>query len=116
LHAFVAHCDYCLDKYELLDTVYVGVKCETHALLEYWDFRAKNVDEACDFLDWLAWDTYEFETSHSNSYIPSPCIPTYAPPVCIICHCSYHDSPSCPYYISDKGFARLSSMIEAMNK
>ena len=36
--------------------------------------------------------------------------------MCEICHCSDHDSTSCPYYISDDGFIRLSSIIEAMNK
>ena len=35
-------------------------------------FFARNVDETYDFLDWLAWDSYEFETSYSNSYIPDP--------------------------------------------
>jgi len=33
-----------------------------------------------------------------------------------ICHCSDHVNTSCPYYISDDGFATLSSMIETMNK
>ena len=116
LQAFLAHCDYYLKKWELLDTVYEGVNRENRAILEYWDFCVKNVDEACDFLDWLGWDTYEFETSHSDSYIPPPCIPTYAPPMCIICHCSDHDNTFCPYYISDDDFARISSMIETMNK
>ena len=53
-----------------MNTVYEGVNYETHALLEYWDFCAKDVNEACDFLDCLAWDTYEFETSCSDSCIP----------------------------------------------
>ena len=34
LHAFITHCAYCLEKWELLDTVYMGVNCETRALLE----------------------------------------------------------------------------------
>ena len=72
LHVFLAYCNYCLEKWELLDTVHEGVSSEAHALLEHCDFYVKNVDEACDFLDWLAWDTYEFETSCPNSYIPSP--------------------------------------------
>ena len=116
LHAFLAHCDYCLEKWELLDTVYEGLNYETRALLEQWDFCSKSVDEACDFLDWLAWDTYEFETSCSNFYIPPPCIPTHAPTLCEICHCSDHDNTSCPYYISNDGFARLSNMIETIDK
>ena len=92
------------------------MNCETHALLEYWNFRSKNVDEACDFFDWLAWNTYEFETSSSHFYIPPPCIPKYAPFVCEICHHSNHDSNSCPYYIYVDGFARLTSIIETMNE
>ena len=89
---------------------------EIRALLEQCNFCAKSVDEACDFLDWLAWTSHEFEIICSDSYIPSPCISTYAPPMCEICHCSNHDSTFCPYYISDEGFARLSGMIETMNK
>jgi len=34
LYIFLAHCDYCLKKWKLLDTVYEGVNCETLALLE----------------------------------------------------------------------------------
>jgi len=94
----------------------MGVNYATRTLLEQCDFCAKIVDEACDFLDWLAWDTYEFETSCFDSYIPSPCIPTCAPILCDICHCSDHDNTSCPYYISDDSFARLSDMIETMDK
>jgi len=45
----------------------------------------------------------------------APCIPDYAPSMCTIWCCSDHDSTSCPYYISDEGFARLSNMIKAMN-
>ena len=89
---------------------------ETRALLEQWDFCAKSVDEACAILDWLAWDTYEFETSCSDSYIPPPCIPAPVPPMCAICHCSDHASSSCPYYIPSDGLARISNMIETMNK
>ena len=38
LHAFLAHCDYCLEKWELLNTMYKGVNCETRAPLEHWNF------------------------------------------------------------------------------
>ena len=97
-------------------TVYEGVTCEIRTLLEYCDFCAKDINEACDFLGWLAWDTYEFETSCSDSCTPPSCIPDYTLPVCEICHCSDHASNSYPYYISNEGFARLSNMIEIMNK
>ena len=49
LHAFIAHYA-CLEKWELLDTVFRGVNLETRALLEQWDFCAKTVDEACAIL------------------------------------------------------------------
>ena len=51
LHGFLAHCDYCLEKWELLDTVYKGVNRGTCALLEQWNFCAKTINEACDLLD-----------------------------------------------------------------
>jgi len=94
----------------------MGVNYETRTLLEQWDFCAKTVDEACVFLDWLAWDTYEFETSCFDFYIPPPYIATCVPPVCEICHCSDHYSHCCPYYISNEGFPRFSNMIEAIDK
>ena len=47
----------------------MSVNCETCALLQHWDFYAKKVDEACDLFDWLAWNTYEFETNCSYFYI-----------------------------------------------
>ena len=36
--------------------------------------------------------------------------------MCEIYHCSDHDSISYPRYISNEGFARLSSMTETMNQ
>jgi len=89
---------------------------ETCTLLEYWDFCAKRVEETWYFLDWLAYDTYEYEISCTNSYILPSCIPDYAHPMCEICHCSDHGSNSCPYYIFDEGFARINNMIETMNE
>jgi len=86
LHALLAHCDFHLEKWEILNAVYEGVNCETRTLLEYWNFCAKNVDKTWDFLNWLAQDTYEYEISCADSYIPPPCIPGYAPPMCKICH------------------------------
>ena len=48
------------------------MNCETRALLEHWDFCARNVDEAWELLEWLARDTYEFETSHFNPSTQPP--------------------------------------------
>ena len=64
----------------------------------------------------MARDTYESKIGFANSYIPPPRIPNYAPHMCEIFHYSYHESNSYPHYISYEGFARLSSMIKAMNK
>ena len=51
-------------------------------LFEYWDFYARNVEEAWNFLNQLAQDTYVFEISCANSYNPLPCILDLAPPWC----------------------------------
>ena len=99
-----------------MNIVYESVNCEARALLKYWNFCAKDINEACDFLHWSTWDTYEFETIWSDSYVPPSCIPDYALPVCEIFHCSDHESNSCPCYISDEVLARLNSMTETMNE
>jgi len=36
--------------------------------------------------------------------------------MCEICRCSDHNSSSCPYYIPNEGLARISNMIETINK
>jgi len=54
LHPFPTHCDYCLEKSKLLDTVFKGVICETCAILDQWNFCAKSINETCYFHDWLA--------------------------------------------------------------
>jgi len=59
---------------------------------------------------------YEFETSCSDSYISPPCIPAYVPPMCEIYHCTDHDSSSYPYYIPNEGLARISNMIDKIEK
>jgi len=51
LHAFLAQCGYCVNKWEILNIVDVGVNTKIRALLEYWDFVAKNVDDACYLLE-----------------------------------------------------------------
>ena len=54
LHAFPAYCNYCSEKWEILNTIYESVNRETRALLKHWNFCAKHVDETCVLLDWLA--------------------------------------------------------------
>ena len=34
---------------------------EIRILLQYWDFHVKSVDEAWCLLQWIAWDSFEFE-------------------------------------------------------
>ena len=75
LHAYVAQCASCgylYGKWEILHVVNEGVNSQTRALLDRWDFCARNVDEAWELLEWLAKDTYEFETSQFTSSTPSP--------------------------------------------
>ena len=82
LHAYLpqcASCGYSYERWEILHVMDEGVNCETHTLFAYWDFYARNVDKAWDFLTWLAQDTHEFEISCANSNSPLPCIPDLAP-------------------------------------
>ena len=48
---------------------------ETRALLEYWGFLGKGIDEALYSLEWIAWDSFEFEkASHVSRYsFPDSC-------------------------------------------
>jgi len=104
LHVFLAQCGYCNGKLEILDIVDKGVSSETHILLEYWSFFAKSVDEAWCLLEWIAWDSFEFEKA-SRVFIYSfsdPCAfysrPYCAPFWCELCNSSDHDTSSYPYY------------------
>jgi len=116
LHDFLVHYGYYLEKWKILNIVYEGVNYETHTLLKHWDFCAQNVDEAWELLEWLARDTYKFETSHFNPSTPPPCILNCTPSACEICHRFDHDSNSCPYHFSVDGFARIAGMIETINE
>jgi len=72
------------------------VNSETCALLEYWGFY-KNVDEASYLLEWIAWESFEFEkTSLVSRYsIPDPYTfysrSYYALFWCDLCNSSDHD-------------------------
>ena len=61
LNAFLAQCDYCVSKWEILGIIDEGVNNETRLLLQFWDFHGKSVDEARCLLKWIAWDSFEFE-------------------------------------------------------
>ena len=45
----------------ILGIIDEGVNNETRILLQYWDFHGQNVNEAWSFLEWIAWDSFEFE-------------------------------------------------------
>ena len=46
LNAFLAQCEYCVGKWEILGIVDDGVNNETRILLQFCDFHRLNVDDA----------------------------------------------------------------------
>ena len=42
---------------------------ETRILLQFCDFRGKNVDEAWCLLEWVAWNLFEFEKASCAYFI-----------------------------------------------
>jgi len=51
LNAFLAQCNYCGGKWEVLSIIDEGVNNETRILLKFWDFHGKSVDEAWNLLE-----------------------------------------------------------------
>jgi len=47
------------------------VNRETRALSDYWGFLVKNVNEPLYLLEWIAWDSFEFENASLVSGIHS---------------------------------------------
>ena len=88
---------------------------ETHALSEQWDFVLNMFMKHMNFLiSWLGILmnlklVVLIYTSHPLASL-IVCL------LCVNCHCCDHDNNSYPYYISADGFARLTSMIETINK
>jgi len=80
------------------------VNNETRMLLQYWDFHGKNVDEAWCLLEWVAWDSFDFDKAScvSRYSFPNPCAfyaRSYSAPLwCDLCNSSHHTFSSCPYY------------------
>jgi len=91
-------------KWEILGIINEGVNSKTRILLQYWDFHCKCVDKAWCLLEWIAWDSFEFEKANCvfGYSFPDPCAfyarPYYASLWCDICNSSYHNAKSCPYY------------------
>jgi len=104
LSAFLGQYGFRIGKWKILDIVDVGVNSKTQTLLEYWGFYGKSVNEACYLLEWIAWDSFEFEkASHvSRLSFPDPYAfyarLYYAPSWCDLCNASNHDINSYPYY------------------
>ena len=73
-------------------------------LQSVWDFHDKNVDGAWYLLEWIAWDSFEFEkASHVYGYsFSNTCAfysrSYYGPFCCDLCKSSEHDTNSCPHY------------------
>ena len=67
---------------------------KTLILLQYLDFHGKNVDEAWSLLEWIAWDSFEFDkASRICGYsCHDPCAfyakSYYAPLWCDMCNSS----------------------------
>jgi len=40
-------------KWEILGIIDEGVNSKIHALLEYWGFLPKSIDEVCHLLEWI---------------------------------------------------------------
>jgi len=58
-----------------LATVDEGVNSKTRTLLRCWDFCGKNFDDAWYLLEWIAWDSFEFEKASriSRYSFSDPC-------------------------------------------
>jgi len=60
---------------ENLDIVDESVNTKIRILLEYWDFRGKNIDDAWCLREWITWDLFEFEKASCvfRHLFPDPC-------------------------------------------
>ena len=93
-----------MEKWEILGIVDEGVNSETRILLQFWDFHRLNVDDAWNLLEWVAWDSFEFEKAScvSGYSFPNPCAfnarSYYAPLWCDLCNTSAHNASLCPSY------------------
>jgi len=90
LNIFLDQCGYHINKHKILDIVHKGVNSKTRIRLEYWDFHGKNVDDALYLLEWIAWDSFEFEKAScvSRYSFLDPCAfycRSYYAPFGVIC-------------------------------
>jgi len=91
-------------KWEILGIIDECVNNETQILLQYWDLHGQNVGEVWNLLEWIAWDSFEFEkTSRVYDYSFHDPYAFYARSYyalfwCDVCNSSDHSVGSCPYY------------------
>ena len=103
LNAFLTQCGYGVDIWKILDIVNEVVNSKIRALLEYWGFHIKSVDEKLYLLNGIAWDSFEFEkASHVSRYsFPNPrafyARSYYASFWCELCNSSNYDTNWCPF-------------------
>jgi len=104
LNAFLAQCGYCVGTWRILGIIDEGVNSKTQILLQFWNFHRKTVDEAWSLLEWIAWDSIEFDKAscvYGYSFY-DPCAfyarSYYALFWCDMCNSSAHNVSSCPYY------------------
>ena len=64
-----------MGKWEILGLIDESVNSKTRILLQYSDFHGQNVNEAWSLLEWVAWDSFEFEKAS--------CVSGYSFPVLV---------------------------------
>ena len=93
-----------MGKWKILGIIDEGVNNEARILLQYCHFRGKSVDEPWSLLEWVAWDSFEFDKAScvSGYSFPDPCAfyarSYYALLWCDMCNSSNHNANSCAYY------------------
>ena len=93
-----------MGKWRILGIIDECVNNETRILLQFWDFHGKNVDASWYLLEWVAWDSFDFEKAScvSGYLFHDPCAfyaRLYCAPFwCDMCNSSTHNVSSCPYY------------------
>ena len=100
----------------ILDEIING---KTRALLQYLGFLAKSVDEAWYLLEWIAWDSFEFEQAACSSgySLSDPCVfyarSYYSLFWCYLCNSSNHETNLCSYYAGydQSDFASLGTRL-----
>ena len=103
LNIFLTQCGYCVSKWKILVIVDEGVNSKTRVLLEFQGFHAKNVNDEYCLLEWIAWNSFEFEIASpvSRYSFSDPCAlyaRSYYAHLCYeLCNSSNHETKSRRY-------------------